>query len=204
MLDENRLFTESIYPEIEQFFVQLTKEIEKKARLPPHLLRELHKEELYAYLKDKSLPTKQILEARYQSNVQLFDSMEDKLLTGKKAKEIEEQIHTHHSSEEIKGQTAYPGIAKGKVKIILDPKNSQHFEEGDILVTNMTRPEFVPLMEKAAAIVTDSGGLLCHAAVVAREMKKTTLIGTENATKFFKDNDFVEVNAPKGVIRVIK
>jgi pyruvate, water dikinase len=103
--------------------------------------------------------------------------------------------------EEVKGQTGYPGIIKGKVKIIFDPQNSSHFEKGDILVTNMTRPDFVPLMKKAAAIVTDSGGLLCHAAVVAREMEKTTLIGTEKATKIFKDGDIVEVDAVKGIIR---
>jgi len=203
MLDENRLFTENIYPEIEQFFVQLTNEIEKRSTIPSHLLRELQKEELETYLGTKYLPKKDVLESRYNANVQLFEDGIDQILTGDQVEDIEKQILGKKDIEEIKGQTGYPGIAKGKVKIIFDPRNANHFEKGDILITNMTRPDFVPLMKKAAAIVTDSGGLLCHAAIVAREMKKTTLIGTEKATKIFKDNDLVLVDAEKGIIKKI-
>ncbi|MBU6390574.1 phosphoenolpyruvate synthase, partial [Patescibacteria group bacterium] len=77
------------------------------------------------------------------------------------------------------------------------------FEKGDILVTGMTRPEFLPLMEKAAAFVTDAGGILSHAAIVAREMKKPCVIGTGVATQIFKDGDVVGVDADKGVVRKI-
>ena len=68
----------------------------------------------------------------------------------------------------------------------------------------MTRPEFLPLMKKAAAFVTDAGGLLSHAAIVARELKKPCIIATETATKVFKDGDLIEVDADKGVVRVLK
>tara|TARA_B100000315_G_scaffold259271_1_gene314634 strand:+ start:6 stop:1058 length:1053 start_codon:yes stop_codon:yes gene_type:complete len=201
MLDENRLFTENIFPNIEKFFIQLAKEIEKKEKVPFNLILELQYPEFQNYLKNSILQDKNILEQRYDHNVQLYENGVSSLLTGEEAEKIEDQIHNQQVSEEIKGQTGYPGIAKGKVKIIFDPNKASHFEKGDILVTNMTRPEFVPLMEKAAAIVTDSGGLLCHAAVVAREMKKTTLIGTEKATKILKDNDLVLVDAEKGIIK---
>ena len=201
MLDENRLFTENIFPNIEKFFVQLAREIEKKEKIPFNLILELQYTEFENYLESGKLPDKIILQKRYDHNVQLYENGISTLLTGDEAVKIEDQIHNKQVSEEIKGQTAFPGIAKGRVKIILDPKKASHFQKGDILITNMTRPEFVPLMEKAAAIVTDSGGLLCHAAVVAREMKKTTLIGTEKATKVFKDNDLVIVDAEKGFIK---
>lgn len=67
----------------------------------------------------------------------------------------------------------------------------------------MTSPDFVPLMKKAKAIVTDEGGLSCHAAIVSREMGLPCVIGTKNATKVFKDGDMIEVDANKGFVRKI-
>ena len=78
------------------------------------------------------------------------------------------------------------------------------FPENTILVTGMTRPEYLHLFKKAAAVVTDAGGILCHAAITAREMKKPTIVGTETATKVFKDGDLVEVDADKGVVRKLR
>ena len=77
-------------------------------------------------------------------------------------------------------------------------------EEGDILVTNQTTPEYMPLMKKASAFVTDQGGITCHAAIIAREMKKPCIIGTKIATKFLHDGDLVEVDANKGVVKILK
>ena len=71
---------------------------------------------------------------------------------------------------------------------------------GDILVASMTIPEFVPAMERAAAFVTNEGGILCHAAIIAREMKKPCIIGTKIATRALRDGDIVEVNADKGIV----
>lgn len=76
--------------------------------------------------------------------------------------------------------------------------------EGEILVTGMTRPEYVPLMKKAAAIVTDEGGITCHAAIVSRELKKPCIIGTKIATQVLNDGDLVEVDAERGVVRVLE
>ncbi|MBI5530294.1 MAG: hypothetical protein HY918_02225 [Candidatus Doudnabacteria bacterium] len=102
----------------------------------------------------------------------------------------------------IKGLPANPGIYIGKAKIIHNPI-TQRIKKGEILVTSMTRPEFMPLMNLAGAFVTDSGGITCHAAIVAREMKKPCIIGTKIATKVFKDGDIIEVDANKGTVKKI-
>lgn len=96
-----------------------------------------------------------------------------------------------------------PGAGKttGRVKVIFKPEETTDFAQGDILVTSMTRPEFLFLMKKASAIVTDAGGILCHAAITAREIKKPTIIGTQTATRIFKSGDMVEVDADKGTVR---
>ncbi len=106
---------------------------------------------------------------------------------------------------EVKGMAASRGIVSGTVRIIIDPHvNEDVMQKGDILVTSMTRPEFLPFMKKAGAFVTDEGGISCHAAIIARELGKPCIIGTRNATKILKDGDLVEVDADKGVVRIIK
>ncbi len=106
-------------------------------------------------------------------------------------------------SSEISGATAFPGIVKGKVKIVLSKNNIAKVSKGDILVASATTPELLPAMYKAAAFVTDAGGITSHAAIVAREMKKPCIIGTRIATKIFKDGDIVEVDANKGIVKKI-
>ncbi|MFH1316144.1 MAG: PEP-utilizing enzyme [Candidatus Woesearchaeota archaeon] len=108
------------------------------------------------------------------------------------------------SKTELIGRTANKGYAKGKAKIFLEPENMEKMNDGDILVTTMTTPDFVPLMKKAAAIVTDVGGLLSHASIISREMGKPCVIGTKEATKILKDDDWIEVDAVKGIVRKIK
>jgi len=77
-------------------------------------------------------------------------------------------------------------------------------KKGDVLIAIATNPDIVPAMKKASAIVTDQGGVTSHAAIVAREMETPCLIGTKIATLVFKDNDLVEVDASKGIVRKIK
>lgn len=107
-------------------------------------------------------------------------------------------------SEEIRGQIGNKGLVQGHVKIVRSVSEFDKFKDGEILVTGMTRPEFVSLMRVAKAIITDEGGITCHAAIVSRELNKPCIIGTKFATKILKDGDFVEVDANNGVIRIIK
>ena len=109
----------------------------------------------------------------------------------------------------LAGHIASTGIARGRVRIVVAGDLSmlreafKKFKKGDVMVTTMTQPNAVPLMKKAAAVVADEGGLISHAAVIAREFGIPCLVGTEIATKVFKDGDMVEVDALKGVVRKI-
>lgn len=105
---------------------------------------------------------------------------------------------------EIKGRVGIKGKVKGTVKIIRLIRDIGKIEAGDIVVSPMTTPAFMPALIKAAAFITDEGGILCHAVVVAREMKKPCIISTKIATKILKDGDFVEVDASGGVVKILK
>jgi phosphoenolpyruvate synthase/pyruvate phosphate dikinase len=114
------------------------------------------------------------------------------------------QFKANRYNKEIQGQIGCPGKARGRVCVI---KNIQtdavKFKTGNILVTGMTRPEFVPLMQKASAIITDEGGITSHAAIVSRELGIPCIIGTKIATKVLKDGDLVEVKANHGTVKII-
>ncbi|MEN6395774.1 MAG: phosphoenolpyruvate synthase, partial [Methanoregula sp.] len=100
----------------------------------------------------------------------------------------------------IKGQGAAPGIATGKVVIIRDAKDTGAVKEGDILVTRMTNPDMVPAMRKVAAIVTDEGGMTCHAAIVSRELGTPAVVGTKTATQQLKNGQLVTVDGELGLV----
>ena len=106
--------------------------------------------------------------------------------------------------KQIKGITASLGKTKGIVRVVLDASKAKRFNKGDVLVASMTRPEYTPLIKKACAIVTDEGGITCHAAIVSRELKIPCVIGTKIATKVFKDGDLVEVDAEKGIVKKLR
>ncbi len=129
-------------------------------------------------------------------------------ITGNEAVMLKERFakpHIQEGHETIHGMIACRGddsVITGTVKVILDPKN-QTIEENEILVTSMTRPEFITLMRKARAVVTDEGGITCHAAIVSREMNKPCAIGTKMGTKVLKTGDKVELRMNHGTIKVI-
>jgi pyruvate,water dikinase len=100
----------------------------------------------------------------------------------------------------LQGQGAAPGIASGKVVIIRDVKDTGSVKEGDILVTRMTNPDMVPAMRKVAAIVTDEGGLTCHAAIVSRELGTPAVVGTKTATNILRNGQVVTVDGELGLI----
>jgi len=103
----------------------------------------------------------------------------------------------------VSGVTAFVGMKKGVVKIVNKVADIDKMDEGNILISTATTPSIVTAMKKAAAIVTDEGGLTCHASIVSRELKIPCVIGTKIATQVFKDGDRVEVDASNGVVRKI-
>jgi pyruvate, water dikinase len=100
----------------------------------------------------------------------------------------------------LQGQGAAPGIASGRVAIIRDAKDTGAVKEGDILVTRMTNPDMVPAMRKVAAIITDEGGMTCHAAIVSRELGTPAVVGTKTATQILKNGQMVTVDGEMGLI----
>jgi phosphohistidine swiveling domain-containing protein len=110
-------------------------------------------------------------------------------------------INNKRDSEILHGVSASPGVYTGKINVVLNAQAGiKNFKHGEILVTSMTRPEFLPLMSKAGAFITEEGGISCHAAIVAREMKKPCIIGIKNATKILKNGDLVKVDAKSGIV----
>ena len=107
----------------------------------------------------------------------------------------------------LHGQIASTGDSfyfRGTAKVVLSIAEIDNVKEGDILVTTMTSPDYVIGMKKAGAIVTEVGGMLSHAAIVARELRKPCIVGTEIATKVIHDGDIVELHCGKGTVRIIK
>jgi len=100
----------------------------------------------------------------------------------------------------LKGAAASVGLAGGPIKIIHSPEEIDKILEGDVLVTEMTTPDYVPAMKRASAIVTDKGGRTCHAAIVSRELGIPCVVGTGTATETLRDVDFVTVDGAKGLV----
>ena len=116
----------------------------------------------------------------------------------------ESSVSTADLEVVVKGLPASPGKAAGKAHVILDPANIDEFKDGEILVTTMTAPDWVPAMKKAKAIVTDAGGMTCHAAIVSRELGIPCIVGTksrsEEATVNIKNGQDITVDASNGVV----
>jgi len=100
----------------------------------------------------------------------------------------------------LTGDAASPGLATGPVKVLLDPSNIDQVHDGDILVAEMTTPDFVPAMKRAVAIVTDRGGRTSHAAIVSRELGTPCVVGTGEATKVLSDGQLITVDGSHGKI----
>ncbi len=98
----------------------------------------------------------------------------------------------------LTGLPSAPGVGKGKVRILKSHKEIDQMQQGEILVTEMTTPDFVPAMKRASAIITDTGGMTCHAAIVSRELGVPCIVGTREATTKLKTGQFVTVDAIRG------
>lgn len=151
-------------------------------------------------------PLKVELEKRYKGY--FFGS--NRLFAGATKAQTAKKFGIHFVEEvvkktkQLKGNIAQMGIARGYVRRLMGHRQIHLLQEGEVLVSPMTIPDFLPAMKKAVAFVTDEGGILCHAAIVAREMQKPCIVGTKFATEMFKDGDFVEVDANKGIVTLLK
>lgn len=173
------------------------------------LLYSYHEIEAY-FLDGTIIPQEEIDDRKSNGFVILIKHGSFELVTGKK--KIQEVIESEKISEpfekvahitEFKGLGVSRGCIRGKVRVLEDASKISELVEGEILVTYMTTIEFIPAFRKAAAVVTDEGGMSCHAAIVSREFKLPCVVGTKVATRVLETGDEVEVDADNGKVKIL-
>lgn len=130
------------------------------------------------------------------------------LLLGDRFKKLFREVTFAGKPKELFGHPVMRGHVRGRIRAILHSRRNisaevKRFRRDEILVTEMTRPDTVMACRKAAAIITDEGGLTSHAAIISRELGIPCIVGTKNATQILKDGDMVEVDAERGIVRIL-
>lgn len=202
-LQEARIHAEPVFSLEPLFMKTIAKQHAEKAERTQHQLLACTNEEFLAYWeKGISLPPGEELDARFQMSAFIFSKGAiESILVGYEVNKLDDILHKNNRSKEIKGVSVQKGKVQGVARIIIDPIEVEDFNEGDILIAPATRPEYLPIMKRAAAFVTESGGILSHAAIVARELQKPCLTSVMDATRILQDGDMVEVDAEKGIVR---
>ncbi len=187
------------------------KEVARRISWPPDLMYHLGYSEVIALQSIKGLAAKKaILQTRKrEGSIWLFKNGWDVTITDHYARDFGRnfsmiKLQTDPTQEEIHGQVASPGTASGRISILSNLASLKKVKPNDVVVTSMTRPDYVAALKKAAAIITDEGGITCHAAIISRELGIPAVIGTKVATKILHDGDLVEVRANHGVVKIIK
>ncbi len=191
--------------------MNLWEEIAKRLWLAYDELVELTYPEIVSGLKSErkfDAAFRERIAERYKDSAIVAVDGKVELLEGERLKnyykeERKAEVNYSHITE-VGGTPASPGKASGRAVVLHSITELDRVRKGDILIAASTVPAFVPAMERAAAIVTNEGGLLSHAAIVSREFRKPCIVGTKIATKVFKTGDLVEVDAIKGVVRKLQ
>jgi phosphohistidine swiveling domain-containing protein len=186
---------------------KLFRQAAKRMGLAMSQLRMLFPEELLAGLTKGGTDAGES-NARIEASVYLIRGGGEEFLTGEAARGLIEEMRRAESPaadrSELLGTCAVAGRARGRVKIVNSPADIPKMEKGDILVSYVTDVNLEPAMIKAAAIVTDSGGMTSHASIFAREFGITCVVGTKVSTKVLCDGDEVEVDADRGLVLIIE
>jgi len=152
-------------------------------------------------------PTHQELQDRMKASAYVVWRGTEFIATGKAVSDLNKIMFGSKNQDvvkDIRGLTASVGRVVGPVKIVGSVREVGKVQKGDILVAVMTRPDYIAGIKKAAAIVTNEGGITCHAAIIARELNIPCIIATKIATEILKDGDIAEVNANHGVVTIIR
>jgi len=204
-LEKARVYAEPVYAESLLFVKKFSIDQAPEFGLSPELFLCLTNTELDKVYTDGTLPSRTELESRYQFSLLSFVSGEYTLIASEDAREIVKNVlYKEDKLSSLKGVSAFRGKVKGRVQIVIDPSLQASLPPDTVLVTGMTRPDYIHLFKDAIAVVTDAGGILSHAAITARELQKPTIVGTEIATKVLKDGDMIEVDADTGIVTIMK
>lgn len=188
---------------IEHYLYQIIKRLARENNIPEELALKLTFKDITGW--KISVEILDEIKERRKGAVYYYKNKEKSCwLYGEKAQRIYKLLVDSLRKKELTGMIANKGKIIGEVKLIENKSDFQKFKKGNILVATMTRPEYVPLMKIAGAIVTEEGGLTCHAAIVSRELKIPCVVGAQGILSAIKDGDLVEVDAEKGVIKIIK
>lgn len=184
------------------------KELARRMKIKPEDISFLQQSEVSEFLEDKLIITHRLISDRKAGFV-LYLSKDNKLicLTGRDINRALTAFRLSAKDDVVKqiiGMVASRGIVSGKAVIVKGVKDLHKVKNGDILVAVTTHPDYVPAMRKAAAIVTDEGGITSHAAIVSREFGIPCIVGTKSATSILKDGDQIEVDAVAGKIELIE
>lgn len=172
--------------------------------LPAWYVKLLRYHELQQVVEKGDIPARETLDQRQQGYVYIGGEVHP--MSNFKEFLFEHVItledESVHKDTSVSGTVAKAGgLIQGKVQVIYNSEDVHTFIPGSILVTPMTSPEYLLVMKNATAIITDEGGLTCHAAITARELNVPCIIGTKVATKIFQDGDMVEVDAQRGMVK---
>ena len=201
-----RKISEKIGPAADEFVRIVEDEVAARMGLSKNLAKYLTYQEILSYLYEAIIPNTRELQKRSK----YFLVAAEGVVVGEK---MEHYMHrlgfglkkiSVNKFSKIQGSSAFPGKIQGKVRIVVNKSTFLKFNKSEILVASMTTPDFLPMLKRASAFITDEGGITCHAAIVARELKKPCIIGTKIATKVLRDGDFVEVDADKGTVKILK
>ncbi len=186
----------------------LQKEIAKRLNLSLKQVRYFTREEISANLNSsKAIDLSDTANSRIKLvGYRVLDSNVE-ILEGIKAENEEKRIlpeEIDYSLKEVSGQVAFSGndkVVSGIARIAMSVAEASKIQEGEILVSYSTNPNMIPFMKKAKAVVTEQGGITCHAAIVSRELKIPCIVGTRIASKIFKNGDRIELDLRKGIVR---
>lgn len=200
-----RLYVKEVVEKSYYDLYNLLTEIGKPLNLPYEDIVFLLPEEIIGLISGKRKNYQKLIYERKQGYALDRDHKNIRILTGKDINSLREETEKEEKEEVIiRGNVANRGKIEGPVKVVKYSPDCSKVEKDDILVAPMTTPEFVTALKRAAAIITDEGGITCHAAIISRELNIPCVIGTKIATKVLKDGDLVEVDANKGIVRKIK
>lgn len=202
-----RIQIENFYSYVNYYAHDLKKEVASRIFLSQNQLPFLLPQEIELALSSKRVDPEAKIAERGKYYLMILGKKKVHLFTAQKARKIfpllPKQAEKREKIKKIKGVCGYPGKVKEKIRVISKIEDLNKIKNKEILVAQNTTPVYVPAMKKAGAIVTDEGGITCHAAIVSRELGIPCVIGTKIATRVLKDGDLVEVDAKKGVVRKI-
>jgi len=179
---------------------KLLEEISRRLKIQSDDVVYLTGEEIVNCVSKQEVFSLKTIQERKQTYALILENDKFTLFAGDQVKKTIKQTTLQ---KEVRGTVASRGRATGKVKLLLTVDDISKVERGDIIVSPMTRPELVPAIIRSGGIITDFGGMLCHAAIISREFGIPCLVGTLKATSVFTDGDIVELNAYDGIARKV-